>query len=506
MGSESLGRAQTALDSFKCGPEPPMLEINPSRDQYEGAFLLNAIGDALGWPTEFLETGGVHSFIKLPVTDYVKWKKRVGGLWWGYYDDIERGQYSDDTQLGLAVARCINEAGNFEPERFAYYELPLWLHYERGGGRSVKAAARSLIRETTEWTNNFYKIGDLDYRFTGANGAAMRNLPIALASARDEKRLIRESARNAIITHGHPRAVGGAILFGLAVRHALSSQGGDADKMLQYLRQSLQYSWNVIMEDQALRQWHGRWEKSIPKRQNSYSSIFQNVIAEIDACLENITKNLKQPAKEYYSKIGAFEPRTKGSGVATVCAAIFQFLKHNDDPNVAIIEAVNLLGSDTDTISSFLGALLGAQHGRKVIYNHFEKDLQDRSYIAKTADRLYTLTWGKKGDVPLQEANVAFSRRQAYINILAWEIGLHEMFWDAIDVDGIVVHPTLGRGRITHKRSAEIRREGYVAKLVSVEFECGQTCMFHSRVKNNDNVTESLARDIDTALGSKIIA
>ena len=74
------------------------------------------------------------------------------------------------------------------------------------------------------------------------------------------------------------------------------------------------------------------------------------------------------------------------------------------------------------------------------------------------------------------------------------------MFWDELDVDDSITHPTLGHGRIAQKAIKPIKREGYVAKLISVQFDCGQSCVFHSRVENNDKVSESLAQDIVKAL------
>jgi hypothetical protein len=155
---------------------------------------------------------------------------------------------------------------------------------------------------------------------------------------------------------------------------------------------------------------------------------------------------------------------------------------------------VNLLGSDTDTIAGFLGALLGARFGRKAIPGYLEIELQDNEYLIKTARRLHAISFGAlTGE--LAESN-RIERKQAYLKILAWEIGLHEMFWDAIGVGGTVVHPTLGRGTITNKIVASIPREDYVAKLLHVKFDCGQTCVFHSRVERNGDISESLARDI----------
>src|SRR6266702_5785487 len=178
----------TQLNLFDELPDRPAKRNGiPSLDKFEGSLLCSTIGDALGWPTEFLKpVYGHEPQFHLPVKDFVSWKKLVGGKWWGYEERIEQGEYSDDTQLTLAVARSIAETGQFEPERFAYEELPLWLQYERGGGRSVKTAARKLIGKNASWLRNFYKQNDLNYRSAGANGAAMRNLPISLVSVRNK--------------------------------------------------------------------------------------------------------------------------------------------------------------------------------------------------------------------------------------------------------------------------------------------------------------------------------
>ena len=57
-------------------------------------------------------------------------------------------------------------------------------------------------------------------------------------------------------------------------------------------------------------------------------------------------------------------------------------------------------------------------------------------------------------------------------------------------------HATPKRGFVQKKTEKPIKREGYVAKLISVQFDCGQLCVFHSRVENNEKVSESLARDV----------
>ena len=212
---------------------------------------------------------------------------------------------------------------------------------------------------------------------------------------------------------------------------------------------------------------------------------------------------LGRPVQQYYKLIGALAPATKGSGLGTVCAALFLFLRQDETPEDRMYQAVNLLGSDTDTIASFLGAMLGARFGLSVIPHHLSDRIQDREYLLKTADQLYGIVVGRSSGQAMVDRSLG--REEALLKILAWEIGLHEMFWDAIDIDGMVVHPTLGRGTIIAKHVHRIGREGYIARLISIKFDCGQSCTFHARVERDERVSESLGRDVERILEHRLI-
>jgi ADP-ribosylglycohydrolase len=467
-------------------------------DRYQGAMIFGAVGDALGWPTEFIrERTSRRPPFSLPLRNFVRWQKFVGGRWWGYRDEIAPGEYSDDTQLTLSVTRSISPKG-FEPETFAYSELPLWLHYERGGGRSVKLAARTLLQKKSNWLHNFYKQGPLDYLRAGANGAAMRNLPIALYSFGDERQLVRDSLLNTIITHGHPRSILGTVLFALAVCHVLSETHGKQSWLVESLRDRLERIWPCALEDNRIAEWTDSWEKSGRTTKGYFEALFSETVKEAHRYLEAIKTFQDKPTDAYYRFVGALDPETKGSGLATVCAAIYMFVCKSERLEEAIYMAANQIGSDTDTIASFLGALLGARYGVQAIPAHLAAQIQDKEYLVKVANRLHALASGEGSEhIAIRKP---IDREGAFLRILAWEIGLHEMFWDAIDIGAEVVHPTLGRGMIKSKRVTKIAREGFQAKLIRISFDCGQSCIFHSRVQKDQSVSESLAKDVEKAL------
>lgn len=476
-------------------PVSPGTALDPTR--YEASVVASAVGDAMGWPTEFLRANA-HRIgdAELPLRRFVSWQKLVGGRWWGYPETIEAGAYSDDTQLTLAVARCINDFGAFDPERFAFSELPLWLHYERGGGRSVKTAAHALIRKRADWRRNFYKQGPIAYLGAGANGAAMRTLPIALAHPDDDAAFTRDCLYNAIITHGHPRALIGALLFGFGVRLALrapASPGALIDPLLDWLETDATTAMTV---DAELEVWTHEWDRRATPR--TFVAAWTEALGESARGLKLLRDEPNTPTLTFYHHVGAVNPETKGSGVGTALTALRNVVAHFDQPAEALYEAVNVLGSDTDTIATLTGALTGACFGWAAVPPDVATEVQDASYLRHTAQRLFRIATGDQGDTLLETKRL--ERRDAYLQILAWEMGLHEMFWDAIGVGGVVTHPALGRGTIIRKEERGLRRAGYIAKLIHLDFESGQSCVFHSRLESGGRLSESLTEEVQRAL------
>src|SRR5437773_559230 len=134
---------------------------SPEDDLYPrvaGGLIGGAAADALGWITEFVRGPG--HLRKLYGTDrvdeYRSWEKITGGRFNAYTDYISKGEYSDDTQLGLAVARSLLPGGSIDIEHFSKRELPLWLDYARGAGGTVTRGARAIGRKTAAWNRNFF--------------------------------------------------------------------------------------------------------------------------------------------------------------------------------------------------------------------------------------------------------------------------------------------------------------------------------------------------------------
>jgi len=85
---------------------------------------------------------------------------------------------------------------------------------------------------------------------------------------------------------------------------------------------------------------------------------------------------------EVFSELG-----TSYLAIDTVPCAFYCFAKHFDNPESAIIEAVNA-GGDTDSIACITGALCGALRGSNSIPAKWIEELDNRELIEKTARNL----------------------------------------------------------------------------------------------------------------------
>ena len=268
--------------------------------KYKGSIKLSAIGDALGWITEFEKsTSSIkEKFGTDKIDKFYSWKKPVGGRFYGFIDNIQAGSYSDDTQLLLAVARSIKEDGSLDHNYFAKIELANWLDYARGGGRTVKTAADKISRKSIKWYNNFYNFKvngvNYDYKQSGANGAAMRVLPIALANLGDVEKIKEEIFCNSIITHGHPRAILGAMLYGYAVNQIILYRPEDFnwDKYITQIGTDFQTKFNLPFLDKIeIREWLKEWNKSNNK---SFEIVYEETLVETQNQLRYVFQSIKQ--------------------------------------------------------------------------------------------------------------------------------------------------------------------------------------------------------------------
>jgi len=369
-------------------PQPKTAVLNSA--------LWAAYGDALGFITELADRRTLKRRTGMAeVRHAIPWKRGVGGKY-GATVELPAGCYSDDTQLRLATSRAIRGDGYFDVEAFAKIELPVWLAYSLGGGISTKAAASGLSRSDVNWFSNFFATKLSNYLEAGGNGGAMRVQPHIWAARRlaQDDLVLRDVVRNVICTHGHPRALAGACFHALCLASALQSGEVPGPSAWADIVQRLSILCTVIREDHDLSAfWLPVWEQ---RTKSKIEEAFQQVQRECKDDLMIVSDLLNRREQNAYEGIvkalGAFDSSSRGSATKTaILSSVLSWMFRTEPIPVAFTESVNLLGSDTDTVATLAGAIMGA--ASKV---EPDGDLMDRQYIKDEAIRLFEIGNGSK--------------------------------------------------------------------------------------------------------------
>ena len=454
------------------------------KNRYKNSILFSAIGDSLGWITEFEKSPDSlkNKYGVSEIDKFYEWEKYVGGRFNGYLDKIKSGSYSDDTQLLLSVARSIQENGRIDNIYFSKTELTSWLKYARGAGRTIKNAAKKIERKSATWNNNFftYKAGKstLDYKDSGANGAAMRILPIALANHNNFEKIKEYIFSNSIVTHGHPRAIVGAMLYGFAVDAMLklNFEQFNFQSYLTELGKNIEQKFKpTFITQPEYQSWISEWDKN---QEADFISVYDQTVKEALIALREIFKFIRdeKSSKEALQSFGCFCPATKGSGISTVIGGIYLAIKHYKTPEKAILEAVNLIGTDTDSIAAFAGGLIGCLYDSDLVPDHW-RNVQDAEYLICIAKQLSNISNNQFQNSPDNQ----FSLETKSINEITSDIYFEN--------EEIEFNP-LGYGIITSIDRQKTLTSGKYNLIIDVDFKIGQSCKFSKLLDIEKNKAE----------------
>lgn len=356
--------------------------------------LWAAAGDALGWITE-LSHGADNVKRRSGVAEVerpVAWDRVIGGRT-GPKVSLPAGTYSDDTQLRLAVSRCIRNGGGFDAEAFAKIELTVWPSYALGAGLGTKAAAANLSRRSTAWYSNFFESGSQRYVHGGGNGAAMRVQPHVWAQESSGAELVLAVLRDALITHGHPQGFCGAVFHALTLQATISAGMVVAPDVWVDLVETFLDIPAILDTDPELSAfWRAAWES---KTGTALPDALQNMrdasLRDIDAVHECAKSMVPQEYPSVLHSLGCTTQEFRGAGFKTALAAsVLAHMYRGGAPEKALALAANELESDTDTIATMAGAILGA-----CAETAPEWPIQDRDYIVREATRLARIAEGQ---------------------------------------------------------------------------------------------------------------
>ena len=362
-------------------------------NKIEGALLGAAIGDFLGWPQEIpakrVDKANVPT---RTVYLFQSWKRRTGGRFWNHTEEILPGEYSDDTQLLLATTRSILRGRDWL-NHLCKAELPVWLLYERGGGRSVRASSQLWGKGVIPWGEKNSQTDRAKYFMAGGNGVAMRILPHTLLLQQSPQTLFHQIFLNGIATHGHPRALVGGLLYGYAAW------------LLVHLSSTLKYGELVenLIDNQNV--W-SRQPESVPDNEawlrsankasdGKYNELWNEAIKESVTRLQLILNTIRKGAlavdESIVRELGGFDPNISSAGTVTTPCSIYFVSRYAGDPKAGILGAAFLKGTDTDTLASMIGGLFGILHGTEWFDEEW-MSIQDRNYMLALATRISQTT------------------------------------------------------------------------------------------------------------------
>ncbi len=129
-------------------------------------------------------------------------------------------QYTDDTEMALAIADVLGSCGEIDQDRLAQgFAKRFGINPYRGYGSGAIEVLQA-IEAGQSWRKAaaalFFGQGSL------GNGAAMRAAPVGAYFAGDWGAVVQQAQRSAEVTHMHPEGIAGAIAVAVAAAWAVS--------------------------------------------------------------------------------------------------------------------------------------------------------------------------------------------------------------------------------------------------------------------------------------------
>jgi ADP-ribosylglycohydrolase/predicted enzyme related to lactoylglutathione lyase len=433
-----------------------------SRAKAEGSFIAFAAGDALGWPQEFPRKliGKLES--NKPSPELRAWKRRGGGRYYPHEEPIQRGEYSDDTQLTLAVARARLVAGDSWWNVLTRTELPLWTLYERGGGGATKRAIACWIKGASPWSGTGRDVKS--YFDAGGNGVAMRVLPHAVfyAGVDDPTPLIRDVIMDGVTTHGHPRALIGATAYAYAAWWLLRTERTIRFGELVEVLLEGQKTWGTLPKKASPKNgWLDAANQQIP---GGYEGLWSKVVSEMTQLLDHVRTGLAAGAigddDEVLQEIGCFG-KAKGAGTISTAASVYLCARHAAQPTQAVLKAAFAHGADTDTVAAMTGGLSGALAGSDWMPSDWFS-VQDCEYLRTMAN---AVARGPSAALKRPKDLRTISKRDID-SLIGSLVQGHQ---GKLDLDGI------RKGEVTDMSSPKPLSKTTVAQVWQVRTDDGQT-------------------------------
>jgi ADP-ribosyl-[dinitrogen reductase] hydrolase len=305
-----------------------------TENQFLGALLGMAIGDALGAPVSGMDQAEITA--RFGAID------RFHGNAQPDSDEIHPGEFTDETELALCIVESMTaNRGNLDVETAGVRMLHLAAGPSRRWMQPATATALDAAADTLEFSV------PLDEDGPATGDVAARGVPVGLVHAVgrfDPARLRADTEAVVRLTHGGPAALNAATAIAYAVRAAATGVPRES-----WARETAEFLGGGELAERLTELDHRLANSALP-------DLFAWTGTGLDA-LESIP--------------------------AAFAAAMTETVYEN-----AVFAAVNA-GGATDTIGALTGALAGAAGGASGIPQNLIDDLEGRIYVSLAAPWFY---------------------------------------------------------------------------------------------------------------------
>ena len=343
------------------------------QDRIQGSLVGGAIGDALGYPVEFIcsyeairAKYGENGITRLDTCQH--------GL--SAEEPVGKAVFSDDTQMTLYTANGLLNAKRqhndyIEGITRAYVEWYVrqagkktdkykdcWisriaaLNKNRAPGNTCMSALEAIYRDKKPSNNS------------KGCGGVMRVAPIPLFAVADNRMGIQDAdslaADAAKITHLHPLGFIPAALMAHVIYRLAFDEHPTQDVLVGYIKEGIE----------------------------TLTALFPQYPNEVNQMRELACLSLQLAINEKSDEQNIPVLGEGWVGDEALAIALYCSVRYFDHFEQALIAAVNHVG-DSDSTGSLTGNILGAAVGYNAIPQHFKDDLEQLDIILRMADDVY---------------------------------------------------------------------------------------------------------------------
>lgn len=347
--------------------------MNNLQDRVRGSLIGGAIGDALGYPVEF-----IYSFEGIQAKYGERGITRLDTVQHCIDGEIQRGKavVSDDTQMTLFTANgLLNAKQQGVDMKYGICSAYIEWFLTQMGKKSRKFdncwissvpemnANRAPGNTCLSALNSIYN-GKEPYNNSKGCGGVMRIAPIPLYAAVESRMNVTEAAKlagdAAEITHQHPLGyIPAALMAHIIYRLALDEQP---------IRTTL--------------------KQYIVEGMEALEELYSDNLHEVNDMQTLVKQAIEYSENERNDLVNIISLGEGWVGDEALVIALYCCLRHFDSFEDALIASVNH-GGDSDSTGAVTGNILGAAVGYEAIPQHFKNDLEMHDLILHMADDLY---------------------------------------------------------------------------------------------------------------------